>query len=185
MTTPIQSNPSNIIDWIPSDSSQPIEESDLPKAIYTPETETAPQGRIIDDSARGTIFWEALGDEDAQDSNVKSEKVDDDDDSSNKTTVAVANSWRRPFRVQWISTSRVPFYRTRGLRNQLNANREVKIARDGTELEEGVGKRLLQMFHKNNPGPISPTTLGSHSTGGPAYVVSSPATRRGVSDIPN
>ncbi len=27
--------------------------------MYAPATEFAPKGRIIDDSARGTIFWEA------------------------------------------------------------------------------------------------------------------------------
>ena len=54
----------------------------------------------------------------------------------------------RPFKIEWISTVRLPFYRTRGLRNPWNANREVKIARDGTELEPSIGKRLVQMFHR-------------------------------------
>lgn len=31
-----------------------------PHAIETPATSTAPKGRIIDDSSRGTIFWEAV-----------------------------------------------------------------------------------------------------------------------------
>jgi hypothetical protein len=36
-----------------------LEATDVPKSIPTPATEFAPKGRIIDDSARGTIFWEA------------------------------------------------------------------------------------------------------------------------------
>lgn len=34
-------------------------ESDPPNTIPTPATEFAPKGRVIDDSARGTTFWEA------------------------------------------------------------------------------------------------------------------------------
>jgi hypothetical protein len=53
----------------------------------------------------------------------------------------------KPFRIQWLSTERVPFHRTRGLRNPWNANREVKIARDGTEIEPAIGRKLAQLFH--------------------------------------
>ena len=107
-----------------------------PKSIRTPATETAPQGRIIDDFARGTVFWEAL--------------LSDGDGSSSPHRGSGEGSGQdpgRPFRVEWISINRLPFYRTRGLRNPWNENKEVKVARDGTELEPSVGKRLLQMFH--------------------------------------
>lgn len=56
-------------------------------------------------------------------------------------------SFGKPFRIQWLSTERVPFHRTRGLRNPWNANREVKIARDGTEIEPSVGRKLIALFH--------------------------------------
>jgi len=142
-----------------------------PKSIPTPSTEWAPKGRIIDDSARGTIFWEAdIGDETAIDEN------NDNSPSDSDSSTTVPNSGHKPviarspiertaskpevplddddikdtkgnsFRVEWISTKKVPFYRTRGLRNAWNANREVKIARDGTELETAVGKKLLALF---------------------------------------
>ncbi|KAH8145609.1 uncharacterized protein LAJ45_10410 [Morchella importuna] len=153
MTSPILDDPSNVIEWTPS--TQQIDDPDLPKAIYTPATDSAPQGRIIDDSARGTIFWEALSGEEAPDNTKES------DESGEKSTV-VSKSWGKPFKVEWMSTSRVPFYRTRGLRNLWNANREVKIARDGTELEETVGKRLIQMFHRNNGGAMPPVMAGGH-----------------------
>ncbi|KAF8434227.1 YT521-B-like domain-containing protein [Terfezia claveryi] len=113
----------------------------LPKAIFTPATATAPMGRIIDDSARGTIFWEAT-EEELVDGDVAGYKPDETDE-----LLAGTKSWGKPFNVQWISTTKLPFYKTRGLRNSWNSNREVKIARDGTAVEETVGKRLLQMFH--------------------------------------
>ncbi|KAF8422753.1 putative YT521-B-like splicing factor [Tirmania nivea] len=118
----------------------------LPKAILTPATATAPEGRIIDDSARGTIFWEAMNEELVGDDAAvyKSEEL-----------MAVAKSWGKSFNVQWISTTKLPFYRTRGLKNSWNSNREVKIARDGTEVEENVGKKLLQMFHRLGAGSAS------------------------------
>lgn len=123
--------------------------NDGPQSIPTPATETAPRGHIIDDSARGTIFWEAeLSDEEEASSPSK-----EADENGNGQDLGV------PFKIEWISTARLPFYRTRGLRNPWNANREVKIARDGTELEPSIGKRLVQMFHRPaqmQPGAIPP-----------------------------
>lgn len=116
----------------------------LPKAIFTPATATAPMGRIIDDSARGTIFWEAT-EEELVDGDVAGYKPDETDE-----LMAETKSWGKPFNVEWISTTKLPFYKTRGLRNSWNSNREVKIARDGTAVEETVGRRLLQMFHRRS-----------------------------------
>jgi hypothetical protein len=135
-----------------------VDETDVPKSIPTPATEFAPKGRIIDDSARGTIFWEAelteseneeedQGEKEEQQRQQQQERQQADD----AETSGVAQSWGKPFKIEWISTNRLPFYRTRGLRNPWNANREVKIARDGTELEPSVGERLLQMFHRLGP----------------------------------
>ncbi|KAM3415055.1 hypothetical protein BST61_g10190 [Cercospora zeina] len=118
----------------------PVSDSDgSPQSIPTPATATAPKGRIIDDSARGTIFWEA--DHGELDKGTASKDV------------SVSDYWGKQFKLEWISTSKLPFYRTRGLRNPWNANREVKIARDGTELEPSVGKRLVQMFHRPQQPP--------------------------------
>ncbi|KAG2172969.1 hypothetical protein INT44_004710 [Umbelopsis vinacea] len=49
--------------------------------------------------------------------------------------------WGNAFKVQWIKVQ------TRHLRNSWNNNREVKVSRDGTELETAVGEMLLQGFH--------------------------------------
>jgi hypothetical protein len=168
-----------------------LAETDDLEVISTEATATAPKGRIIDDSVRGTIFWEADSSEDDDEEEEKSvgedNSSDDDDDDdgggddddddeegpdvdgnvsrSEKSVVETpdetgatgAQSLGKPFRIRWISTDRVPFYRTRGLRNPWNANREVKIARDGTEIEPSVGRRLTQLFHSHLLGPTTPS----------------------------
>jgi hypothetical protein len=105
----------------------------------TAATSTAPQGRIIDDSVRGTIFWEVESSEDEND--------DASEKSAEPENPEEGQTFGKPFRIQWISTERVPFQRTRGLRNPWNANREIKIARDGTEIEPTIGRKLIQLFH--------------------------------------
>lgn len=77
-----------------------------PQSIPTPATATAPKGRIIDDSARGTIFWEA----DRSDN--------EEEETPARAEVEKGNqNWGRQFSIEWVSTARLPFYRTRGLRN--------------------------------------------------------------------
>ncbi|TVY20398.1 Zinc finger CCCH domain-containing protein 45 [Lachnellula arida] len=150
MTSPINDDPSAAIQFAPK--AQSVEDPELPKAIPTPVTEFSPKGRIIDDSARGTIFWEVERDEvDGEEEEVQSNRSDEDTPQS--------KAWGKPFKIEWISTMRLPFYRTRGLRNPWNSNREVKIARDGTELETSIGRRLLGLFHRV-PSPVAPNTQG-------------------------
>lgn len=149
MTSAINDDPAAAIEFAPK--AHTVEDPELPKAIPTPATDFAPKGRIIDDSARGTIFWEIERDEvdgSEDEDETHSNKSDPDAESSRK-------AWGKPFQVEWISTTRLPFYRTRGLRNPWNSNREVKIARDGTELETAVGRRLLGLFHRL-PSPVGP-----------------------------
>lgn len=64
-----------------------------------------------------------------------------------------AEAWGRPFRVDWIRTDHVPFSRTKHLRNPWNHGREVKISRDGTELEPSIGRQLLEEWNKRPPLP--------------------------------
>ncbi|KIW03343.1 hypothetical protein, variant [Verruconis gallopava] len=146
MASPINENAAEIIRTLPQPEA--TEATDAPKTIPTPATEWAPKGRIIDDSARGTIFWEAELSDEEEESNRATTSEEDADSGSEQV-------WGKPFKIEWISTNRLPFYRTRGLRNPWNANREVKIARDGTELETSVGKKLIQMFHRPGPAPTS------------------------------
>jgi hypothetical protein len=149
MASPINENAAEIMRTLPQP--EVTESSDAPKTIPTPATEWAPKGRIIDDSARGTIFWEAeFSDEDEEWGKPPAPESEAAEVDSESPQV-----WGKPFKIEWLSTNRLPFYRTRGLRNPWNANREVKIARDGTELETSVGKRLIQMFHRPGPAPAA------------------------------
>jgi len=164
MTSPINEDPAAAIEFAPK--VQAASDMDLPKAIPTEATEYAPRGRIIDDSARGTIFWEAErdetlgdaagGDEEEGGSNGDGEESSNSGDAGQEGSESKA--WGKPFKLEWLSTARLPFYRTRGLRNPWNSNREVKIARDGTELEPSVGRRLIGLFNRVQ-GPIS-TAVG-------------------------
>ena len=65
----------------------------------TEATSHAPKGRIVEDPARGTLFWEA-------------DVVRSADNGGNEG--------EREFSVEWLSTMRIPFYQTRGLRNGMN-----------------------------------------------------------------
>jgi hypothetical protein len=168
MTSCINQDPAAAIQFAPT--AHATNDVDLPKAIPTEATEFAPRGRIIDDSARGTIFWEAERDEgdvgEDDTSETSSTKSGDQDGEMDGQTKA----WGKPFALDWLSTSRIPFYRTRGLRNPWNSNREVKIARDGTELEPTVGRRLVGLFSKvHSPGATHyGTRLGMAGPGFPA-----------------
>ena len=162
MASPINEDAAATLDWAPRAEAIP-DDPDLPRSIPTPATEFAPKGRIIDDSARGTIFWEAeLLDQEllpgADTGDTKGEASPDEADDVPAETSSGAQAFGKPFKIEWLSTNRLPFYRTRGLRNPWNANREVKIARDGTELETSVGRRLVQMFHRpmGSPGVPQP-----------------------------
>ncbi|KAI8725002.1 YTH domain-containing protein [Fusarium sp. LHS14.1] len=151
MVSQIDEDPAAAIEFAPT--SQATSDLDLPKAIPTEATEHAPKGRIIDDSARGTIFWEAEREESEALSDAESES-EMSNGKSNSAEEPGTKTWGKPFKLEWLSTSRLPFYRTRGLRNPWNSNREVKIARDGTELEPSVGRRLIGLFNRvQSPGP--------------------------------
>ncbi|KAI1277057.1 YT521-B-like domain-containing protein [Xylaria sp. FL0933] len=164
MISPINHDPAAAIEFAPK--AQVTSNVDLPKAIPTQATETCPRGRIIDDSARGTIFWEVERDEVDGVSDAASE--DSESARSTHEGEGAPKAWGKPFKLEWLSTTRLPFYKTRGLRNPWNSNREVKIARDGTELEPAVGRKLIGLFARVQT-PIPLTTMGI-ATGYPPQV---------------
>ncbi|KAK9323094.1 YT521-B-like domain-containing protein [Lipomyces orientalis] len=141
---------------------QQQQSTDLPKTTYTPATPTAPAGRIIDDSSRGTIFWEVISEASTSGTATPSATSSSTAPTSPTSDTSVLKSWGTPFKVTWISTARVPFFKTKGLKNAWNANRDVKIARDGTELEPTVGHKLLQLFDGFSPTvTASPVVAGA------------------------
>lgn len=142
MVSPIQEDDALTLAMPPRPSSV-HPETPILDPTPTPATGTARTGRIVNDAARGTVFWEA--DSSADEEDAKGER--NAADAIEETTEPGFHSIGNPFRIQWLSTERVPFHRTKGLRNPWNANREIKIARDGTEIEPNVGARLIQLFH--------------------------------------
>lgn len=75
--------------------------------------------------------------------------------------------WGKPFKIQWIKTERLPFHRTRHLRNPWNSDREVKVSRDGTEVEPNVGQRLLDEWDRVvEPETVTPVAIAVTVGGG-------------------
>ncbi|CAE6347905.1 unnamed protein product [Rhizoctonia solani] len=73
-------------------------------------------------------------------------------------------SWGKPFKIRWIKTERLPFHRTRHLRNPWNSDREVKVSRDGTEVEPAVGQRLLDEWDRVVEDPEPTSAVGPASS---------------------
>lgn len=162
MVSTINEDPAAAIEFAPK--VQSVSDVDLPKEIPTEATETTPKGRIIDDSARGTIFWEVVRD-DLSEAAESEESTPSAGDQDNESSIGgdggpESRTWGKPFKLEWLCTTRLPFYRCRGLRNPWNSNREVKIARDGTELEPSVGRRLIGLFNKNHSNPVTRGPMG-------------------------
>jgi hypothetical protein len=92
----------------------------------------------------------------------RAEEPDDDavqESTSHQQEGKGEDSWGDCFAVEWISTRKVPFNRTRQIRNPWNHDREVKVSRDGTELEPKVGQKLLDDWFKlSEPEQQEPLT---------------------------
>ncbi|CAG8727657.1 18894_t:CDS:2, partial [Acaulospora morrowiae] len=84
----------------------------------------------------------------SEDSKVRVKKSQDDENEDCEDDCVPSRNWGTTFKIEWITVKKLPFIRTRHLRNPWNLNREVKISRDGTEVEPVVGERLLAEFHK-------------------------------------
>ncbi|KAL9932723.1 hypothetical protein V8E36_008422 [Tilletia maclaganii] len=54
----------------------------------------------------------------------------------------------RPFAVTWLQTKPLPFRRVQHLRNPWRDNRQIKVSRDGTELESSVGDQLIAEWER-------------------------------------
>jgi len=74
------------------------------------------------------------------------------------------DAWGDCFNIEWICTEKLPFHRIRHLRNPWNHEREVKVSRDGTELEPIVGQRLLDEWRNlAEPPAVGPSGLTRRS----------------------
>jgi len=60
-----------------------------PKSTVTPRTNAAPRGKIFEDEARGTVFWEVA------------ESSSEDEDSAEQMG-REDTAWSNPFQIEWI-----------------------------------------------------------------------------------
>ena len=172
MQSPINTLPSQSRPTRPASLTADAAESEGREIVPTPATAHAPKGYIFIDAYRGTIFWEAdIVSDDSSSSHSSSTNLGlKSDEKPAETAKEKECNLGSCFEIQWMSTTRLPFYRTRGLRNPWNANRDVKVARDGTELETHVGIRILELFHQTNMSVAWDPNTGS----GMGYPMQSP-----------
>ena len=62
-----------------------------PKLTVTPRTKQAPRGKIFEDEARGTVFWEIA---------ESSEEEGDIEGGQPKAN----GKWGHPFKIEWINS---------------------------------------------------------------------------------
>ncbi|KAK2463369.1 hypothetical protein APHAL10511_004595 [Amanita phalloides] len=112
----------------------------VPPEHYTYEIPRRRQGSYADRSER--LEQKVVPEETESEADAKEGKRGDDNEGDDADSL-----WGEPFKVEWLSTERLPFYRLRHVRNPWNHDREVKVSRDGTELESCVGQRLIEEWH--------------------------------------
>jgi hypothetical protein len=61
-----------------------------PKTTVTPRTGTAPRGKIFEDEARGTVFWEVAESSEDEEGEDEGEQPRPDD------------KWGNPFKIEWV-----------------------------------------------------------------------------------
>ncbi|RDB14572.1 hypothetical protein Hypma_016408 [Hypsizygus marmoreus] len=105
-------------------------------------------------SSRGMSLLQAVAEEEEKAENEPFEgtpKVPADETEGVDEGAAEAareEAWGESFKIEWHCTEKLPFHRTRHIRNPWNHDREVKVSRDGTELEPTVGRRLLEEWSR-------------------------------------
>ncbi|KAG0372356.1 hypothetical protein BGX24_000364 [Mortierella sp. AD032] len=80
-------------------------------------------------------------------------------------------TWGTMFRIKWMDMHKVSFTRTTHMLNPLYENREVKVSKDGTEVDPTVGEQLVGLFKKTSSsrkgrGSVSGTTSRTNSEAG-------------------
>ena len=89
-----------------------------------------PAGQTVFDPLRGSQFWMA------HDCPVEEPQVE---------------KFTSPAKIRWITVpnSSVPFSKTKSMKNILNQNKPLKVARDGTEIDPAIAKTLCELFEQN------------------------------------
>jgi hypothetical protein len=87
-----------------------------------------------------------LPDTDVQEEDVGNSGSDNDDPAQHEPGLQSWAQWGRQFKIEWVRVQRVQFQRARHLKNPWNNNLEVKVSRDGAEIEPTVGEALLKLW---------------------------------------
>ncbi|GAA6039767.1 hypothetical protein JCM8097_004212 [Rhodosporidiobolus ruineniae] len=97
-----------------------------------------------------------------------------------------SSTWGTPFAVEWITVKNLPFPKTKHIRNSFNGNREVKISRDGTEVEPTAGEALLSVFWEDDPSsrPSDPSSASATATATAGSSTSATVTASGTPQPP-
>ncbi len=92
------------------------------------------QGILYEDLDRKSLFWEA-------DDSLKLSGGE-----QGTTPPPLSTEGHSPFRVEWRKVGPISFNKTKTITNKWNHNREIKISRDGTELDTIAGHQLVRLF---------------------------------------
>jgi len=103
-------------------------------------------------------------------------QVDADIDGVLKPGGTEREGWGESFKIEWLCTDRLPFFRTRHLRNPWNHDREIKVSRDGTELEPSVGQKLLDEWESMVAEPDADVEVASAARRGTGIAASTALT---------
>ncbi|KAH0826191.1 hypothetical protein J3R83DRAFT_5623 [Lanmaoa asiatica] len=122
------------------DSEDPV--SPDPPPVKTPKYGwQEAKGTGVDDSGNPALHLQPVAEE-AHSGNG----VEEDTQHGHPEIQQREPSWGETFKIEWLCTKRVPFHRTRHLRNPWNHGREIKVSRDGTEVEPAVGQQMVEQW---------------------------------------
>lgn len=153
------------------DLSPPIDESTAPTDMAEVPSSS--------DSTRSTLGSEASEKtnhttDNSRDNIPNQQNAEDEPMTPDGQDDGSGRQWGTPFRVQWIRVRGLPFHSTRMLRNPWNKDREVKVSRDGTELESSVGRALLDLWDYRSPNLDVPGYFPPPHPERPAHHTSDP-----------
>ncbi|KAJ9121559.1 hypothetical protein QFC22_002178 [Naganishia vaughanmartiniae] len=98
----------------------------------------------------------ASGHSAAADASPEGGSTDNNQTANSKDNGVPANDHlSHMFKVEWLQVGELPFSSIKSLRNPWNQDKEVKVSRDGTELEPAVGATLLAKW-SNLHGATAP-----------------------------
>lgn len=122
-------------DWVP-----PLKDAD---GVLRVDTYSTPPDQRRIQERRQVVSAPAIPAALSEPDTPPEQQTEGDNEPVKRESGGKHEGWGREFKIEWLRTERLPFHRTRHLRNPWNHEREVKVSRDGTELEPSVGQRLL------------------------------------------